>query len=114
MPAVQAKSLLRVIHAVGPYHLVQAGIGRAELLVLPGIAVLEVVRAAKIILCAGTADSRELGISVHKELDLSFAPPAVIIHAPGHVSTHILALAFDTVYQRIAAAFGRVITAELC
>ncbi len=46
MPAVHAKALLGAIDAVWPNHLVETGIGRGKLLILLGLFVFKVVRAA--------------------------------------------------------------------
>ena len=89
VPAVEAEPLLRSVRAVGTQHLGHAGVRRRELRVLP--ADVEVVRAAEVVLGAGAADRRELVVAVDEELQLAFAPPAGVVHAPRAIRADVLA-----------------------
>src|SRR6266436_9557423 len=60
VPAVEAEALLRLVEPVRPQDQGQARVGSGELLVLLGLLVLEVVRAAEIVLGTGAADGGEL------------------------------------------------------
>jgi len=114
VPAIHAEPLLRLVDPVGPDHLVQPRVRRSELLVLLGLLVLEIVRAAEIILGARAADRGELLVAVHKELDLPFAPPTVGIHAPSQVRAHVLAFPPNAFQDRvILLGRQRVDAAEL-
>ena len=74
-----------------------AGVWGGELLVLARLLVLEIVRAAEVVLGPCPADSRVFLVTVHVELDLAFPPPAVVVHAPCHVCAHVLSLALHSV-----------------
>ena len=108
MPAVHAKTLLRFVHAIGPYYLVQTGVWRRKFLVLMGLVVFKVVRTTEIIFGAGAIYCWVYAITIHKKLYFAFAPPAVVVHVPGHVSAHILAPAFYAFHQRVQRLAGRV------
>src|SRR5208282_5673417 len=87
MPAVHSKSLLRRVQPVGPNHLRQSRVGRRELAIAAVfLAHVEVVRAAEVILGAGAADRRKLGVAVDEELYLALAPPSAVMNSPRHVS----------------------------
>src|SRR5688572_32282270 len=101
MPAVHAEALHHIIVTIAVYHLVQTGIGRAEFGIIhylyPGLiflARIEIIGATEIILRAGAVDGRKFRVAIHKEFDLPFAPPAVIVHFPGHVGAYIMSLSF--------------------
>ena len=107
MPAVEAEALLRLVEAVRPQDQGQARVGSGELLVLLGLLVLEVVRAAEIVLGTGAADGGELRVPVQEELDLAFSPPALVVDAPGQVRSHVVALAAHS-FQDGVVLLGRV------
>ena len=65
MPAVQPESGHRTVQPVGTDYLGHAGIGGGELLVLARLLVLEIVRAAEVVLSPGPADSRVFLVTVH-------------------------------------------------
>jgi hypothetical protein len=108
MPAIEAKTLGHIVVAITTNCLGQAAIRRAEFGIVrfrnskriprPGI---EVVRPAKVIFSARSADRGIARIAIHVELDLSFAPPAVVVDAPGQVSANILSLTAEAVEQHI-------------
>ena len=86
--------MLRLIGPVRPDDLRQPGIGGGEFDVgsrerRVDRARVEIIGAAKVILCAGAADRRPL-VAVEKELDLALAPPAGIVDAPGHISSDVM------------------------
>lgn len=89
MPAVKAESFLRTVCAVGTNDLTEACVGGAEF--GESSFTVEVVGPAKVVFGSGSADRGELVVSVHEELDLAFAPPAVVVEPPCHVDTYILA-----------------------
>ena len=89
MPTVEAEALLRPVLAVGPQHLGHARVRRRELGVVA--ADVEVVRAAEVVLGAGSADRRELVVAVDEELHLALAPPAGVVHAPRAIRADVLA-----------------------
>ena len=116
MPAVQAKAGIRLVAAVGAHDMRHTGVGGRELAVLLGGLVLEVVRAAEVVLGAGATDRRVAfaatlfhvstnhatgQVAVEVELDLALAPPAVVVHLPCHVGADVVALALDTVKDRV-------------
>ena len=113
MPAVQPESGHRTVQPVGTDYLVHAGIGGGELLVLARLLVLEIVRAAEVVLNPGPADSRIFPVTVHVELDFPLTPPAVVVYTPCQVGTHVLSLALHTVNQRVQRPLGRIGAAEL-
>src|SRR5215218_8784609 len=76
VPPVQPESLLRVVEAVGSHDERQARVGRAELLILLRLLVLEVVRPAEVVFGTGAADRRIRGVAVDEELDFALTPPA--------------------------------------
>src|SRR5260370_42314521 len=98
MPSVHPESLLRRVEPVGPNDLRESRVGRRELPIPAAfLAHVEVVRAAEIILCAGAANSRKLGVAVDKKLYLALAPPPVVMHAPGDISANVLSAPGDPV-----------------
>ena len=56
-----------------------------------------VVGAADVVLGSGAADGGEFLVTVHEELDLTFAPPAVVQHAPAERGADVVAAAADAV-----------------
>ena len=115
VPAVHAKAELAGIEGIGCDDLMESRIrrGKGNIAVMrPGI--LKIIGAAEIVFCAGTANGGELFVPVHEELNLALAPPAAVVDAPGHVGTHIFALAPDSVDDSIVLLVGkRVGSAEL-
>ncbi len=104
MPAVEPETLLDVVVTVSPDDLGESAVGRRVLRVLDGAVGplrVEVVAAAEIVFRAGAADGREFLVAVEEELDLALAPPAVVVHSPGHVRADILPPAFDPVEDRV-------------
>src|SRR5882724_12621346 len=108
MPAVETEALGDRIMPVAPDHLCKTGIRAAEFgidrrprLLTGRIFFLrtKIIRPAEIIFRPRAADGREIRIAVHKEFYLSFAPPAIIMHAIGEVGADVLPLAPDAVDQ---------------
>ena len=94
MPSVERETLLGIIKSVGSVGN-HAGVRCAKGFI--AVFVIEVVRAAEVVLCACAADSREFSVAVHEELYLALTPPAVVVDAPSHVCAYIMTLAFNTV-----------------
>ena len=114
MPAIHTETLLRTVYSIGAYNLVKSCIRCREFLVLAGCFILKVIGTTEIVFCTGTADGRELLVTIHEEFDFSFTPPTTVIDLPCHVSTHILALALDAINQYMVRSHIGVWTAELC
>ena len=72
-----------------------------------GVGILKIVRAAEVVLGSRAADGGILGVPVQVELNLPFAPPTVVVHAPRHVSTYILSLAFYPVQDGVLLLIGK-------
>src|SRR5262245_27139891 len=106
VPAVETEALLRLIEAVGTNDQRHPRVGSGELLVLLRLPVLEVVRAAEVVLGAGADDRGGVLVAVHVELDLAFSPPAVVVDAVGHVRADVVSLALDSVDQRVDLFVG--------
>ena len=107
MEPVQPKALLGLVELVLT-HSVQAPIGGVEVhVVLVGVGVLKIVGPAEVILRPRAADGGVLTVPVQVEFDLPFAPPAVVVHAPGHVGAHILALALHPVQDGVHLLVGQ-------
>ena len=76
--------------------------------------ILEIVRTTEIVFRTGSADRRIITVIVQIELDFTFAPPAAVIHAPGHIGADIVPHAFHAVQNRVYFLIGkRIYTAEL-
>src|SRR5208282_3186363 len=102
MPAVHSKSLLRRVQPVGPNHLRQSRVGRRELAIAAVfLSHVEVVRAAEIILGAGSADRRKLRVAVDEKLYLALAPPSAVVNSPRHVGANVLPAARDPIDDRV-------------
>src|SRR4051794_29656314 len=112
MPAVHAKSLLRIVQAVWPRHLVQTRVGSGKRLILVCLLVLEIVGPAKIILRARAIDRREFLVSIHIKLDFTLAPPAIVVHTNCHKGSHIMTFPLDIVYNGIKCPLCRMIPSE--
>ena len=114
MPAIQAEACLRNIYAIRTDHLAQTGIGRRKGLIPMGLRIFKIIRAAEIILRARAADGGIFPVAIHVELDLSLAPPAGVVHAPGHVGADILPSPANSIQNRIILLIGqRIDPAEL-
>src|SRR5690349_1586043 len=108
MPAIQTKTLCNIVVPIASYYLGQPCIRRAEfcviyrfysgLVFLPGI---KIVRTAEIILSTSTTDGWELCISIHKEFDLTFTPPAIIMRTISYIGTYILSFTLHTIQDSI-------------
>src|SRR3954468_22947361 len=105
VPPVQAEALLGAVEAVGADDLGEAEEGGGEDAVLAG-GELEVPGAAEVVLGAGAADGRPVGVSVQVELDLALAPPAVVVDAPGEVGADVVALALHAAEQGMDLLVG--------
>ena len=107
MPAIQAEACLRSIYAIRTDHLAQTGIGRRKGLILMGLRIFKIIRAAEIILRARAADGGIFPVAVHVELDLSLTPPAGVVHTPGHVGADILPSPANAIQNRIILLIGQ-------
>ena len=108
MPAVETEALLAVVVAVAADHLWQARVGAGEFGIVrfgdaSGVLCsgVEVIATAEIVFRSRSADSRPLGVAIHIEFDLAFAPPAVVVDAPGHIGADVLAFAFYVVEEGV-------------
>ena len=97
MPAVHSEAFLRTVSAIRTNHLAQSCIRGAEF--GEAAVTVEVVGAAEIVLCAGSANGRIVFVAVDEELDLSFSPPAVVVHTKRYIGTDILTFTLDTVHE---------------
>ena len=102
VPAIQAKAHLALIERVGDGRLRQSRIGRGEgfIAVVPH-GILKIVGTAEVVFRARAADGGICVVAVQIEFDFAFAPPAVVIHAPGHVGAHIVAFALHAVQNGV-------------
>src|SRR5258706_2071006 len=129
VPAIEAEARLGGIEPVRPDDLRHTRVRGGELLVVlgprtapgtaPGAGARprardESVGAAEVVFRAGPADGWVLAVVVHEELDLTFPPPAGVVHAPRHVRADVLTLALHAVQERDDVLVGnRVHPAEL-
>lgn len=97
MPAIEPKSLLRIVMAIATDHLRQAGIGGGKFGIMrlgdPGGIFgvgIEIIGPAEIIFCPRPADRRPIPVAIHIELYLSLAPPAIIMYAPRQIGADVL------------------------
>src|SRR3569833_1225024 len=105
VPAIEAKTLCYIIMPVSPNDLRQTCVRPAELgimaLSLPiGIFTfcIEVISTVEVIFGTRAGYGRVFGIPIHKELDLAFAPPTILIRPVSHIGTHILSFAVNTIH----------------
>ncbi len=89
----------------------QSCIRRGKLLVLSSP--VEIIRATEIVFGSGATNGRELLIAIHEELDFAFAPPAIVINAPGHVNTNKLPCTFNVVNNGIIGSHVRIGASKL-
>ena len=114
MPPIHPEPGLGLVHTVRTDHLRHTRIQGCELLILPCFHVFKIVRAAKIILCAGTAYGGMVGIPIQIKLDFPFTPPAAGIDAPAYIGPYILPLPLDPVQDHMGYfELGGVGPAEL-
>src|SRR5690554_7241361 len=112
MPAIHSESLSGSVGNIGRQYLYQSGIRCCKSNVLP--VPVEIIRSAEIILSSGSYDGRELLVSIHEEFDFSFAPPAIVIHLPGHIDSYIVPFSLYSVDNGIIGGFIHFCAAELC
>src|SRR5271165_1039993 len=100
MPAIHSESLLTLVKSVGLNDLRQAGIGRREYAVLSR-RMLKIPGATKIVLCSCSTNSGPFNITIQVKFDFTFAPPAIVAHAPGEISANVLSLTPNPVDDRM-------------
>ena len=102
MPAVEPKALHDIVVTVAANYLWQAGVWRTKFCIVCFIAAgssscIKIVRAAEIVFGSCSTDRWELCVAIHEEFYFAFAPPAIVVCAIRHISTHILTLALYAV-----------------
>lgn len=112
VPAVHGKTLVGAVQPVRADDLRDAAVGCTELLIFSTD--VEIPGAAEIVFRTGAADGGKFPIAVHKELDLTLAPPAVIVDTPEKIGANILAVALHVVQNGISTLFLQgILPAEL-
>ncbi len=91
MPAIHAEPELTAVEPVRCDHLMQSAVrSREGTIMVVTDRILEIVRTTEIVFRTGSADRRIITVIVQIELDFTFAPPAAVIHAPGHIGADIV------------------------
>src|SRR5690606_12357907 len=81
--------------------------------IFPGLLVLKVIGAQKVIFRAGSGYGREFLVPIHKKLDFAFAPPSSVVYLPGHGGSHVVPLTLDAIDQGMYGALGWIAPSEL-
>src|SRR5690242_19965004 len=104
MPAIHTKALCNIIVSIASDYLVQAGVRCTEFgivylfhtrfVFLSGI---KIIRAAEVVFSTSATNSRVFGITIHKEFNFAFAPPAIVVRTISYVSSYILSFTLYTI-----------------
>ena len=113
MEPVHPEALLGLIKSIRLQNLMQSGIRRRKPTIF-SLRIFKIPRAADVVFCSGSADRRELLISVHEKFNLALSPPAVAVDAPCEVGSDILSFSCCLVQNHIILfVFQRVVPMKL-